>query len=165
MGSEGEKARASGDEARAEFKLDTFVDAMREANNEVLQVEELRSHTEKLKEDLIGYVTDILRDYNLTLKVPAKSLPDAEGVRTVSFNGTGIISFHLQDGSVKSQAMREFPPHQLLNLLSAAMPHLRAALMLKRKEFEELSNLLSKIGKHILPVKKAPADPQKQHAL
>ena len=121
-----EKAKVSkADATSVEFKLDALIDAMREANNEVLQLEELKSHAEKLKWDLICYLMNILKEYDMTLKVPASSLPDVKDVRDVYFNGTGIISYHFQDGSVKSYEMRNYLPVPLLNIIHAAMPHLK----------------------------------------
>lgn len=165
MADETEKTGVSEGETKAEFKVDAFIDAMRETNNEVLQVEELKSHAEKLKESLIGYVTNILKEYSLTLKIPANSLPGVQGVRAVYFDGTGIVSYLFKDGSVKSWTMKELPPKQLLQVFNAAMPHLTNALKLTRKEYEDLGNLLTKIGKHVLSLNEEQKDLPEQHAL
>lgn len=162
---EAEKTHVSKDEKRTTFKVDAFIDAMRETNNEVLQVEELKSHAEKLKENLIGYLTNILKEYSLTLKIPANSLPGVQGVRAVYFDGTGIISYLFKDGSVKSWALKELPPQQLLMVFNAAMPYLTNALKLTRKEYEDIGNLLTKIGKHLLSLNEEQKDLPEQHAL
>lgn len=146
-------------------RFDSLIDAMRGANNEILQLEELKGHTEKLKWDFICYLMDILEEYDMTLKIPASSLPDIKALRAVYFNGTGIVSFHFRDGSVKSYEMRHYPTIDLLKIVHAAMPHLRTALGQKRREYEDLSNLLTKIGKHVLFHKEEPNSLTKAHSL
>lgn len=133
----------------AESKLNAFLEDLREVNDEVMQVEEIRSHTEKLKWDFICYLNNILREYDLILEIPASSLSDIKGLRAIFFNGTGIMSYHFKDESVKSFEMKTYPTNQLLKILFAAMPHLKAALKLKRKEYEDMSYLVSRVVKHI----------------
>lgn len=133
----------------AESKLNAFLEDLREVNDEVMQVEEIRSHTEKLKWDFICYLNNILKEYDLVLEIPATSLSDIKGLRAIFFNGTGIMSYHFKDESVKSFEMKTYPTDQLLKILFAAMPHLKAALKLKRKEYEDMSYLVSRVVKHI----------------
>lgn len=153
------------DDVSGEFEPETLIEAVREVNNEVLQMEEIRSQTDKLKWDLISYLKRLLEEYNLTLTIPAKSLSGIKGLTAMHFNKTGIITYHFRDGSINSFELRTLPSSQLLNILNAVMPHLKSVLKVKRKEYEEVSSLLSKLGKHILILKEEPTDWAKQHPL
>ena len=143
----------------AEFKPEAFIDAMREVNDEVSQVEELRSETEKLRENLILNLMSTLRRYDLDLRIPAESLPNNNNdVRALHISGTGIVTYHFLDGTVKSYRLTEHPPSNLLKIISVVIPHLKASLRLKRKEYENTRSILAKIGK-TLAVKISRASP------
>ena len=144
-----EEPTVSGGDVGAESKLNAFLEDLREVNDEVMQVEEIRSHTEKLKWDFICYLNNILKEYDLILEIPATSLSEIKGLRAIFFNGTGIMSYHFKDESVKSFEMKTYSTNQLVKILFAAMPHLKAALKLKRKEYEDMSYLVSRVVKHI----------------
>ena len=160
-----EKQTIPQDDKSSEFEPETLIEAVREVNNEVLQMEEIRSQTDKLKWDLISYLKRLLDEYNLTLKIPAKSLSHIKGLAAMHFNKTGIITYHYRDGSLNSFELRTLSPSHLLNILNAVMPHLKSILKVKRKEYQEVSSLLSKLGKHILILKEEPTDWAKQHPL
>jgi len=139
-------------DADASFGLDEFIEVIRETNDEVLQVEELKTHVAELKEDLIRYFTEIVEEYELELKVPAESFHPKEkssNIQTVFLNKSGIISYNFKDGSVKSHRLSDYQPSELMTIFSVAMPHLREALGAKRKDYEEMSNRLSKIKKYL----------------
>ena len=141
-----------------EFDPETFMEAMREVNNEVLQMEEIKSQTEKLKWDLICYLNKLLKEYEISVKIPAKSMPDNKGLLAVHFDGNGIVTYHFRNGSIKSFEMRTCPPSQLLKILQTAMPQLKTALRLRRREYEIVSSLISKISKHVLILQKEPGN-------
>jgi len=145
------------DSANPNLGLDDFIDIIRETNDEVMQVEELRIHTERLKEDLIHYFTSIMGKYELELAIPAESFhskeKDGENLQAVFLNESGIISYHFKNGTVKSFRLSDYQPSELMTLLSVVMPHLKDALKVKRKEYEEMSNTLSKIKKYLTLLK------------
>ena len=159
-----EQSMVSKDGEDTKFKLEPFVEALREVNNEVLQMEEIKSQTEKLQWDLIRYLRNLLNEYNLTLKIPAKSISGIKGLLAMHCDKTGIVTYHFRDGSIKSFEMRTYPPTKFLNVLHAIMPHLKSALKLKKKKYEYVSSLLSKVEKNIL-IKEETTDYPKQHSL
>jgi len=134
-------------------KFNEFIDVIREMNDEVLQVEELRIHTEKLKKELIRYFTDIMEKYDLELMIPAESFhskkEESSSLQVVFLNNSGVISYNFRDGSVKSYKLSDFQPDELMSIFLVVMPHLRDALKIKRKEYEKVSNRLSKIRKYL----------------
>ena len=152
----------------ADLNLHEFIDIIRDTNDEVLQVEELRLHTENLKRDLVNYFTGIMKKYKLELKVPSESLPlkdDGSNLQAIFFNSSGIISYHFNDGSVKSYRLNDYHPSELMKLLSVIMPHLKEALEIKRREYEKISNALSKIKKYLVLLTEKFKDMQKEENL
>ncbi len=149
--------------------LNEFIEIIRETNDEVLQVEELRAHVEELKEDLIRYLTEIVEEYELELKVPAESFIPKEknggDLQSVFLNKSGIISYNFKNGSVKSYRLSDYQPAELMTIFSVVMPHLRDSLRIKRKDYEEMSNTLSKIRKYLTFLKEKIKSPQEQVAL
>jgi hypothetical protein len=164
MTKEMDEPMVSKDDEDTKFKLEPFVDALREVNNEVLQIEEIKSQTEKLQWDLIRYLRNLLNEYDLTIKIPSKSLSGVKGLQAMHCDKTGIVTYHFRDGSIKSFEMRTYPPTKFLNILHAMMPQLKTALKLKKKKYEHVSSLLSKVEKNIM-IKEETADWPKQHSL
>lgn len=146
--------------------LDGFIEIIRETNDEVLQVEELRIHTERLKEDLIQYFTGIMGKYELELTISAETFSfkgnDGSNLQAVFLNDSGIISYHFKDGFVKSYRLSDYHPSELMTLFSVVMPHLKEALRVKRKEYEEMSNILSKIKRYLTLLKEKLKETHKQ---
>jgi len=154
------------DSVGASLGVNEFIDIIRETNDEVQQVEEIRAHVGEMKEDLIRYFTDIVDKYELELKVPAESFNPKEmggdNLKTVFVNELGIISYNFKDGSVKSYRLSDYQPAELMTIFGVVMPCLKDALRAKRKEYEEISNRLSKIRKYLTLLKDKLKGPQKQ---
>lgn len=146
--------KSSGD---LDVGLEGFIDVVRETNDEVLQVEELRIHTERLKGDLIQYFIDIMEKYDLELTISAESFSFKEdnggNLQAVFVNDSGIISYHFKDGFVKSYRLSDYPPSELLTLFSVVMANLKDALEVKRREYEKMSNTLSKVKRYMTLLK------------
>jgi len=106
-------------EERKEFKvkkyadmklgIDGFIDMVKKTNDEFQQVEELRTHLERLKEDSVHYFTDIMGRYEIELTIPAESFGsnqmDENSLQAAFANDSGIMSYHLKSGSVKSDRL------------------------------------------------------------
>lgn len=150
-------------------KFNEFIDVIREMNDEVLQVEELRIHTEELKGDLIRYFTDIMEKYDFELMIPAESFhPEEKGnnnLQAVFLNDSGIISYNFKDGSLKSYKLSDYQPDELMSIFLVVMPHLKEVLTAKRKEYEKISNRLSKIRKYLTFFKEKYTEAPKHTAL
>jgi len=157
------------DNPGADLGLNEFIDIIRETNDEVLQVEELRTHTEELKEELIRYFTEIMEKYELEITIPGESFhsedKNSDNLQTAFLNESGIVSYNFKDKSVKSYRLSDYKPSELMTIFSVVVPHLRDALKGKRKEYEEMSNRLSKIRKYLTFLKEKITNPQKQAAL
>jgi len=134
-----------------ESNKDVFLESIRETSDEISQMEELRKHAEKMKEDLIRCVIDVLKNYHLELSIPGSSLnmENKADLKSLSLNESGIITYNFADGTVKSQRLEDYVPTELMTVLGSIMPHLKDALKRKRKEYEEVSNRLTKIGKYL----------------
>jgi len=136
---------------------DRFIDLIRETNDEILQVEELRVHTERLKQDLINYFRSVMEKYDLQLTISAESFSfsdkEAKNLQAAFLNDSGIISYHFEDGSVKSYQLVDYHPSELMTLFSVVVPNLNEALRSKRREYEGISNTLSKIKRYMTVLK------------
>ena len=54
-------------------------------NNEVLQMVEIKSQTERLKLDIISYMKNLMSEYKLTLEIAAKSLAKNPLLSTICY--------------------------------------------------------------------------------
>jgi len=135
------------------FPIDELIEAVRDTNDELLQLEELKKHSEKLKMDLIRYFVDIMKGYDIEVRIPAKALQfdgdEARNLQAVFLNGSGVISYTFTDGSVKAHRLEDYNPADLMEIFNVAIPILKKTLRHKRKEYEEISNRLTKIGKYL----------------
>lgn len=157
MGSVEKKEIESRNDRDVELGHERFIDMIRETNDEILQVEELRTHTERLKQDLVNYFTGVMEKYELELTIPAESFSfkdkEADNLQAAFLNDSGIISYHFKDGFVKSYLLRDYHPSELMTLFSVVVPNLNEALRVKRKEYEDMSNTLSKIKRYMTLLK------------
>jgi len=149
------KENSSSSNVVQETEKDVFLEAMRETNDEISQLEELKKHAEKMKEDLMQYVMDIFRSYHLELLIPAKSLnlEGEQNLKSMCLNESGIIIYNFTDGTVRSQRLEDYPPSELITILNLLMPYIRGALETKRKEYERVSNRLTKVAKYLVYLK------------
>jgi len=166
MKAEANSDKESKDNVNAGLGVDNFIDLLRETNDEVLQIEELKKHAEKLKENLIRYFTEIMQEYEIEIMIPAESLrmegENNNDVRVTFLNGSGLISHDYKDGTVKSYRLEDYDPSELISIFNAAIPYLKNALKTKKKEYEEISNGLTKIGKYLISLKEKLIGSQKK---
>jgi hypothetical protein len=127
---------------------DVFLDEIRDTSNEISQMEELRKHAEKMKGELLQYLTTILKKYDLEIKVTPDLLDkkNQDNIKALSLNQVGILSFSFIDGTEKSLKLEDYPPDELMKILELLTPSLKEAIENKRKEYENVSNRLGKIG-------------------
>ena len=131
----------------SDLGAEELIEIIDETNKVLLQLDGIRNEMEEFKEDSMSYITDILKKYDLHLKVPAESSPYLieRDIKRINLDETGITVTNLRKGSKKSRNLKEFPLPDFLNILKVAIPHIRTALRLKVKEYESLNEMITKI--------------------
>jgi len=109
-------------------------DLLKMITDETAQLSEFLTEEDKLTNELCSSLKQILKRLNVTIDIPAQTIPSSRRIRRATLNEEGELVLVLDEGGKKKAFLAEYPPDMVLTILWVVMPELVNAIKTYRKK-------------------------------
>ena len=124
-------------------------EALKNLNEEALQLSEFLDHEEKLIKELCVLLRQVLEQLKISFSIPASVVPEAWRSLRMYLNAEAHIISINSKNEVTSKALENYPPQVIFNIVSFILPELSRALTSYRQKISSRIDLFDRINQEL----------------
>ena len=137
------------DESEGTFEplvTDELLDGIKAIYNDLRQLKELETESEKLKGEVLSVLRQIFETFSINTKIKKEFFTDIfgktiSGISQVNLNSRGILVIRSKDNAT-AMALKDMPVPRVIAVLKAVIMDVQKVADTKRENFEEYVNAL-----------------------
>ena len=137
---------------------DQIRESLRIINEETLQLTEFLLQEDKLVKELCVLLKQVLKQLNISFKIPSKVFPQAWNSQWIILNDEAHLVFVDNENEVKSKALEDCPPQVILNVALFIIPELSKSLTSYRKKISSRIDIFDRINQELRNIRNAVAN-------
>lgn len=128
---------------------DPIDEALKNLNEEALQLSEFLDHEEKLIKELCVLLRQVLGQLKISFSIPVSVVPPAWRSLRMYLNAEAHVISINDKNEVTSKALENYPPHVIFNIVSFVLPELSKSLTSYRQKISSRINLFDRINQEL----------------
>jgi hypothetical protein len=124
-------------------------EALRNLNEEALQLSELLDHEEKLIKELCTLLRQVLGQLKISFTIQANVVPQPWGASRMYLNAEAHVISINDKNEVTSRALEHYPPHVIFNIVTFVLPELSKSLTSYRQKISSRIDLFDRINQEL----------------
>ncbi len=124
-------------------------EALKNLNEEALQLSELLDHEEKLIKELCTLLRQVLGQLKISFGIQADVVPQPWGAPRMYLNAEAHVISINDKNEVTSRALEHYPPHIIFNIVTFVLPELSKSLTSYRQKISSRIDLFDRINQEL----------------